>query len=189
MWKRLSPMAVLTSALTVLSIAIAQPASAQSLYYFTLNATPGGSATCGSTSFDVPIVGTISYNLPSPPNNEWVSLAVNGGTPTENLYTQATTSGTSTPSSFGPSWATPVQAPYDVTLLIFPALNGAPVGTGFGVFVHCSALGASGGVATFCSSVALGGQCGTAVPAMPAKTLIALLGLLAGAAVWQLRRA
>jgi hypothetical protein len=169
--------------LSLLILAASGVANAQ--YFFKYDVLPSPTAACNADSVDVG-PGDISFNTPPPPNNLVFRVFVNGvAQPPDIQNFGPPFSGTLLNEPFHIAPLGSPSIPYTVVVQTFPAINGTPVGTGIEIRVQCNALGPAAGVASFSAVQA---PSAAAVPAIGTQELIALALLLAGAAMWQLRR-
>jgi hypothetical protein len=151
-------------------------ANAQSGFFITYSVL--GIASCSATSLQGTVTAT--YNLPAASNNLYSSVSINGETPVIAFFSinpPATTS--SLPFSF-PIVATP--QPYTIQAIVYPAQNGAPVGSGARATYTCNV---DGTVSAVFAPIANGT---INVPTLSQWVLAALAVLLALASWVQLRR-
>jgi hypothetical protein len=149
-------------------------ASAQYMVEFALTQT--GPATCGGTSIEVPVSGTVTYNLPLTADNLIGTFKLDGVVVTQGIQT--------VPGPF-PNVQVIVGAtlplgigglrpqPYTYEQTQFPASNGVPVGTGLRITGICNADNTAS--VTFVNGIP---TAATAVPLLGPPLLAALGALL-----------
>jgi len=172
--------------LSVLILAASGVANGQ--YFYRIDVPPSSPGNCNSDSVDL-ATGTVSWNLPPPPNNVVYLGVINGVHAPDypDIQTITPTSGSET----APFHIAPLGSPgtpYTGVVQAFPAINGNPVGTGAQITVQCNTLGEGKAVATFSVVQAPSAAASTPVPATSPQALLLLTLLLAGAAAWRFRQ-
>lgn len=164
------------AALAALLACAALPGIAQAQYYYTVNVTQTGPATCGPAFISVPATGTVSINLPNTPNNAYIRYTITGDGPVSGFE--------SAPGPFPATEAItdPLKfllpsahaQPYTIEQTVQPASNGVLTGTGARIRATCNA----DNTATFAVQNGLSAD-PVQVPLLPPAGLALLAALLA----------
>ncbi len=166
----------------LLACGLSGGASAQ--FFLDITVDSMGPVTCTTDGLSASGTGSTSYNLPPPPDNEIVTLFVNGVVDLVNLIPVSPPSGTNSgPLNVSVTFNSSHALPYVATFELFPALGGKAVGRGIRGVANCPAGGP--GTIVF-SSIAVPRT--SAVPALSGASLAWLGALLALVGALGLRR-
>ena len=175
------PFLAVAVAIAVLGSCLPEVASAQ--FFVLVEPTSLDPFVCTSAGLTITGTANSSYQLPAPPDNEFVTLAVNGSVLIQQTSSVSPASGSfSGPLNIAILLPTSTPLPYVAVATLSPALGGTPVGRGTRITVTCTASGP--GTATFEPFT----NRTSAVPAIPPAGLALLSLLLALATARRLRR-
>ncbi len=152
-------------------------AYAQSAFFITYS----GLSVASCTTTNIQGTLTASYNLPAGSNNLYSNISINGGPAAIQFYNVNPPSATNGPLLFSFTIPATVQ-PYSIHGTAFPAVNGAPSGSGVSAQYTCNA---DGSVSAVFDPIA---GATTAVPTLSQWSLTGLAMLLALASFVLLRR-